>query len=228
MRAINREPLARRIDRTPPWGHHQATMTRTFHNAMASLASRSDFRGPRKIATDRQAPRVYLRMIPLCSRFDSVLFTPKTSAIASYSNFSRSPLDVLSARYVRSRRERRVSHVRVCSGSWCGAIDISRARGAGIKWAANLRRLTWLVVRSSPIAWRTNVCAYLHSSDNRMRENGLERHARAALWAWRYRLIRVQWDSAKLRESTDHFSVAFDFFGPICLRRNSGRFPRIL
>jgi hypothetical protein len=30
-------------------------------------------------------------MIPLCSRFDSVLFTPKMSAIASYSNFSRSP-----------------------------------------------------------------------------------------------------------------------------------------
>jgi len=24
-----------------------------------------------------------------------------------------------------------------------------------------------------------------------MRENGLERHAHAALWAWRYRLIRV-------------------------------------
>jgi hypothetical protein len=32
-------------------------------------------------------------MIPLCSRFDSVLFTPKMSAIASYGNFSRSPLD---------------------------------------------------------------------------------------------------------------------------------------
>src|ERR1019366_9381385 len=30
-------------------------------------------------------------MIPLCSRFDSVLFTPKMSAIASCSNFSRSP-----------------------------------------------------------------------------------------------------------------------------------------
>jgi hypothetical protein len=30
-------------------------------------------------------------MIPLCSRFDSVLFTPKMSAIASYGNFSRSP-----------------------------------------------------------------------------------------------------------------------------------------
>jgi hypothetical protein len=30
-------------------------------------------------------------MILLCSRFDSVLFTPKTSAIASYGNYSRSP-----------------------------------------------------------------------------------------------------------------------------------------
>ena len=29
-------------------------------------------------------------MIPLCSRFDSVLFTSKRPAIASYSNFSRS------------------------------------------------------------------------------------------------------------------------------------------
>jgi hypothetical protein len=33
--------------------------------------------GPRIIATDCQAPRIYPRMIPLCSRFDSVLFTPK-------------------------------------------------------------------------------------------------------------------------------------------------------
>jgi hypothetical protein len=33
--------------------------------------------GPRIIATDRQAPRIYPPMIPLCSRFDSVLFTPK-------------------------------------------------------------------------------------------------------------------------------------------------------
>jgi hypothetical protein len=51
-------------------------------------------RGPRIIATDRQAPRVYPRMIPLCSRFDSVLFTPKMSAIASYGNFSRSPRSI--------------------------------------------------------------------------------------------------------------------------------------
>jgi hypothetical protein len=51
------------------------------------------FRGPRIIATDRQAPRSYPQMIPLCSRFDSVLFTPKMSVIASYGNYSRSPLD---------------------------------------------------------------------------------------------------------------------------------------
>src|ERR1019366_2166087 len=55
------------------------------------ISALKDLRGPRIIATDRQAPRVYPRMIPLCSRFDSVLFTPKMSAIASYGNFSRSP-----------------------------------------------------------------------------------------------------------------------------------------
>ena len=48
-------------------------------------------RGPRIIATDRQAPRIYPRMIRLCSRFDSVLFTPKISEIPSYGNYSRSP-----------------------------------------------------------------------------------------------------------------------------------------
>jgi hypothetical protein len=48
-------------------------------------------RGPRIIATNRQAPRIYPRMIPLCSRFDSMLVTPKMSAIASYGNYSRSP-----------------------------------------------------------------------------------------------------------------------------------------
>jgi hypothetical protein len=69
---------------------------------VARLESENDFlrgqlgvkdtqRGPRIIATNRQAPRVYPRMIPLCSRFDSVLFTPKMSAIASYGNYSRSP-----------------------------------------------------------------------------------------------------------------------------------------
>ena len=47
--------------------------------------------GPRIIATDRQAPRIYPRMIRLCSRFNSVLFTPKMSAIPSYGNYSRSP-----------------------------------------------------------------------------------------------------------------------------------------
>src|ERR1035441_6313872 len=48
-----------------------------------------EFRGPRIIAADRQGPRIYPPMIPLCSRFDSVLFTPNMSAIASYGNFSR-------------------------------------------------------------------------------------------------------------------------------------------
>src|SRR5450759_588269 len=51
-----------------------------------------DYGGPRIIATDRQAPRIYPPMIPLCSRFDSVLFTPKMFAIASYGNYSRSPM----------------------------------------------------------------------------------------------------------------------------------------
>jgi hypothetical protein len=50
-----------------------------------------DLREPRIIAAHRQAHRLYPGMIPLCSRFDSMLFTPKRSAIASYSNFSRSP-----------------------------------------------------------------------------------------------------------------------------------------
>jgi hypothetical protein len=31
-------------------------------------------------------------MIRLCSRFDSVLFTPKISEIPSYGNYSRSPM----------------------------------------------------------------------------------------------------------------------------------------
>ena len=48
----------------------------------------TNIRGPRIIATDRQAPRIYPRMIRLCSRFDSVLFTPKMPAIPSYGNYS--------------------------------------------------------------------------------------------------------------------------------------------
>jgi hypothetical protein len=48
-------------------------------------------RGPRIIAANGQVPRIYPRMILLCSRFDSVLFTPKRSAIATYGYFSRSP-----------------------------------------------------------------------------------------------------------------------------------------
>jgi hypothetical protein len=43
------------------------------------------------IKSDRQAPRIYPQMIRLCSRFDSVLFTPKMSEIPSYGNYSRSP-----------------------------------------------------------------------------------------------------------------------------------------
>ena len=36
-------------------------------------------------------------MIRLCSRFDSVLFTPKISEIASYGNYSRSPYEIIFA-----------------------------------------------------------------------------------------------------------------------------------
>ena len=57
--------------------------------------------GPRIIATDRQAPRIYPRMIRLCSRFDSVLYTPKISEIPSYGNYSRSPY--VSRRAVQTR-----------------------------------------------------------------------------------------------------------------------------
>jgi hypothetical protein len=39
----------------------------------------------------RRAPLIFPPMIPFCSRFDSVLFTPKTPAIAGCFNFSRSP-----------------------------------------------------------------------------------------------------------------------------------------
>jgi len=40
----------------------------------------------------RQAPQTYPPMIPFCSRFDSVLFTPKMTPIAGCFNFSRSPI----------------------------------------------------------------------------------------------------------------------------------------
>src|ERR1035437_6420716 len=69
------------------WGSSRTTeivpLEENARGGRAFLAI-SGLRGPRIIATDRQAPRIYSRMIPLCSRFDSVLFTPKTSAIASY------------------------------------------------------------------------------------------------------------------------------------------------
>src|ERR1039457_2671644 len=54
--------------------------------------AKSYYRGPRIIATDRQAHRIYPQMIRLCSRFDSVLFTPKMSESPSYGNYSRSPI----------------------------------------------------------------------------------------------------------------------------------------
>jgi hypothetical protein len=50
-------------------------------------------RGPRKIITARQLPRICSRTIPVCSPSDSVLFTPKIPAPASPSNFSRSPIE---------------------------------------------------------------------------------------------------------------------------------------
>src|ERR1039457_434048 len=53
--------------------------------------------GPRIIATDRQAHRIYPQMIRLCSRFDSVLFTPKMSESPSYGNYSRSPQEEMDA-----------------------------------------------------------------------------------------------------------------------------------
>ena len=48
-------------------------------------------RGPRKIATTRWMPRNCLRMIPLCSRFDSLAFTSDPFPIGGEINFSRSP-----------------------------------------------------------------------------------------------------------------------------------------
>jgi hypothetical protein len=48
-------------------------------------------REPRIIAAHRQAHRIYPGMIPLCSRFDSMLFTPKRSAVATFGYFSRFP-----------------------------------------------------------------------------------------------------------------------------------------
>jgi hypothetical protein len=50
------------------------------------------YRGPRKMVITGQAPQICPPMIPFCSRFDSVLFTPKMPAIAGCFNFSRSPI----------------------------------------------------------------------------------------------------------------------------------------
>src|SRR5450631_302082 len=57
----------------------------------ANYFRHAGYRGPRIIAADRQGPRIYPPMIPLCSRFDSVLFTPNMSAIACHGNYSRPP-----------------------------------------------------------------------------------------------------------------------------------------
>jgi hypothetical protein len=59
---------------------------------LPTIAFRILYWGPRIIAANGQAPRIYPRMILLCSRFDSVLFTPKRSAIATCGNYSRSPI----------------------------------------------------------------------------------------------------------------------------------------
>ena len=80
-----KERLASRVQLTSD-GH------RAYLDAVDTVFGRDiDYGGPRIIATDRQAPRICPRMIPLCSRFDSVLFTPKMFRIASYGDYSRSP-----------------------------------------------------------------------------------------------------------------------------------------
>jgi hypothetical protein len=56
-----------------------------------AIAMKLGLREPRIIAAHRQAHRIYPGMIPLCSRFDSMLFTPKRSAIATFGYFSRLP-----------------------------------------------------------------------------------------------------------------------------------------
>jgi hypothetical protein len=78
-----------------------AAKSHLFSRSKQATQSRWHIWGPRIIATNRQAPRIYPRMIPLCSRFDSVLFTPKMSAIASCGNYSRFPY-VFGRRYGRN------------------------------------------------------------------------------------------------------------------------------
>jgi hypothetical protein len=50
-----------------------------------------DKRGPRKIGATHPTPQNCRQMIPLCSRFDSLAFTPGSHAIGIESNFSRCP-----------------------------------------------------------------------------------------------------------------------------------------
>jgi hypothetical protein len=53
-------------------------------------------RAPRKIAPNGRLPRNCLRMIRVCSRFDSQTFTPGGSAIGTGINFSRCPVVAVS------------------------------------------------------------------------------------------------------------------------------------
>src|SRR5450756_247254 len=66
---------------------------------------------------------------------------------------------------------------------WITSGRQSRAMSALKSKSRQLRWLICLVVHSSPITRRTNVCVSLHASNNRMRENSLKGHVPAALWA---------------------------------------------
>jgi hypothetical protein len=67
-------------------------------------------------------------MIPLCSRFDSVLFTPKMSAIASYGNYSRSPLvrgDATNSDVLTLAGGLHARTIVVCTGDDATNIDVA-------------------------------------------------------------------------------------------------------
>jgi len=114
----------------------------------------SFYRGPRIIATDRQAPRIYPQMIRLCSRLDSVLFTPKMSEIPSYGNYSRSPL-VIPGRGGRWRGRRRWCRRRASAARY-GVVDNTIAKSAALTLA--LRRVCALAFQAGGIVlfigWR--------------------------------------------------------------------------
>jgi hypothetical protein len=69
-----------------------------------SRCRQGPLRRPRKIAAAREVPPICARMIPICSRFDSVLFTPKTPATASQ-QFFEVPLSQIEARVGAVRLE---------------------------------------------------------------------------------------------------------------------------